>query len=837
MAADGGGRNLEAFKRQFQEFLENDDHQGKYIEKLKECIQDKTFRLVVNINDIRNLFPDLAAKIIKRPREYIVALKEAASESAQNADPSVAKILKSRELQVGFEGNFGANSVSPRNLLSGLLNSLVEVEGIVTKGSSVRPKMVRSVQFCPATWQYSTLEHRDETDADIGIEVRGRVMLPTTGSLPKEDKDGNALELEQGLSTYKDYQTIILQEMPERAKVGQLPRSIELILEYDLVDRVKPGDRIQCVGVYQPLSAGMVQGQCSGFFKSVLICNNISVIGKEVGAVRLTGIDIGHIKEIASRPNVLECMADSLCPSIFGHAFIKKALILQLLSGVERNLENGTHLRGDINVMMVGDPSTAKSQLLRAILDIAPLAISTTGRGSSGVGLTAAVTMDAETGEKRLEAGAMVLADRGVVCIDEFDKMAENDRVAIHEVMEQQTVTIAKAGIHASLNARCSVLAAANPVYGQYDRSRRPQDNIGLPDSLLSRFDLLFIVLDQLDPALDRKLSEHVIKSHQYRRPGTTMEPEALNQASTLNLNDDTREAADAVVWQRGGKTGAVASKGDGRIGDTLTKDFLRKYVHYAKSRVQPALSEVAMEEISSAYVNMRSKQSQKNLPVTARSLETLIRLSSANAKARLSISVDHEDVEVACELINFVLFHDIGDVSGPGAGVDSRGNLMEAEKPRGQKNKRGFVDQAGNGDGTDGEDKGDEDDDDDLNQGKKVRRGAGTGSSSASASNDDEWIEESEEESNPFGETIEQKNEKLAILTEAIGDFSTNADNFLLVDFMSHLRTTATEVYTSLGAPSMDELITILKTYEEAISNTIMMIYNDDGEYEITVM
>ena len=233
---------------------------------------------------------------MKKPREYIVALREAASECAQNADPSVVKILKLRELQVGFEGNFGSNLVSPRGLLSTFLNNLVEVEGIVTKGSSVQPKLVRSVQICPATGEYKVLEHRDDTAPDIGIEVRGRVRLPTNGILPKDDPDKNPLELEQGLSTYKDYQTIVLQEMPERAKVGQLPRSIELMLEYDLVDKVKPGDRIKCVGVYQPLAPALTMGQCSGFFRPVLICNNISVIGKEVGDVKFTVSDLRSIR-------------------------------------------------------------------------------------------------------------------------------------------------------------------------------------------------------------------------------------------------------------------------------------------------------------------------------------------------------------------------------------------------------------------------------------------------------------------------------------------------------------------------------------------------------------
>lgn len=528
-------------------------------------------------------------------------------------------------------------------------------------------------------------------DPATSQELPDRLLSITSSSYPTHDKDGNALETEFGLSVYKDHQTVTLQEMPEKAPMGQLPRSVELILDHDLVDRVKPGDRVQIVGVYRALaSASRGQSSASGVFSTVLLVNDVKILGRDSHGLVFTPSDVRHIRSLGKRSDILDILGRSICPSIHGHDAIKKALALQLLGGCEKNLPNGTHLRGDINILMVGDPSTAKSQLLRSAMGIAPLAVSTTGKGSSGVGLTAAVTSDPETKERRLEAGAMVLADRGLVCVDEFDKMGENDRVAIHEAMEQQTVTIAKAGMHASLNARCSVLAAANPVYGQYDRKRRIQENIGLPDSLLSRFDLLFVVLDQLDPEADRRIAAHVIRGHMYQSAARISRDSDFSEESS-----DEEDAADDekahTVWQhsRYDVTESPTKGDDAHSDDVLQHEFLRKYLHFAKTRMKPVLTEEARECIAGRYAEMRSRQDERTLPVTARSLETIIRLASAHAKvrcccclllyrlfwkqtqniflalkARLSPVVEADpDVAAAMDILSFALYHENNEV------------------------------------------------------------------------------------------------------------------------------------------------------------------------------
>ncbi|KIX05215.1 uncharacterized protein Z518_06087 [Rhinocladiella mackenziei CBS 650.93] len=627
-------------------------------------------RLVVSIDDIRAHSRELADGILYNPFDYSLAF-DAALKNVIGTIPNRAPFEQDEDrlYYVAYSGSFGENTCSPRTLGSALLNRMVCLEGIVTKCSLVRPKVIKSVHWNEKKNTFMFREYRDQTmsaNAPASLSV-----------YPQEDGEGNPLITEYGYCTYRDHQTISIQEMPERAPAGQLPRGVDVIMDDDMVDRVKPGDRIQLVGIFRSLG-NRNAGSGSSIFRTLILANNVVLLSSKSGGgiaqATITDQDVRNINKMAKKKDVFKLLSQSLAPSIFGHEYIKKAILLMLLGGMEKNLPNGTHLRGDINILMVGDPSTAKSQLLRFVLNTAPVAIATTGRGSSGVGLTAAVTSDKETGERRLEAGAMVLGDRGVVCIDEFDKMSDVDRVAIHEVMEQQTVTIAKAGIHTSLNARCSVIAAANPIFGQYDSNKDPHKNIALPDSLLSRFDLLFIVTDDINNQRDREISEHVLRMHQYRQPGTEEGAPIREQAQQIlgvglqaeqNANQTTEvyEKYNPILHS-GFKVDTDGRRGRNKLVNPVSIPFIKKYIQYAKSRCKPSLTKEASDYVVNSYADLRNQEVDANKrrtsPMTARTLETLIRLSTAHAKARLSSRVEESDAVAAEQVLKFALFREI---------------------------------------------------------------------------------------------------------------------------------------------------------------------------------
>ncbi|KAF5539912.1 minichromosome maintenance 3 [Fusarium phyllophilum] len=658
--------------RQAEEFLDPNDPQVRsYRSDIILMLQKNQRRLTVNLDHVRNHSPDLAQGLLQQPFNFTLAFDQALKNIVQTipqARPD--QTAKDTIYYCAWAGSFGLNACNPRTLSSHLLNYMVSIEGIVTRCSLIRPKVVKSVHYNEKKDMFHFREYQDQTMTN---------GVTTSSVYPREDDDGNPLITEYGFCTYRDHQTISIQEMPERAPAGQLPRGVDAILDDDLVDSVKPGDRVQLVGIYRTLGNRNTNHN-SALFKTMILTNNVVLLssksGGGVATATITDTDIRNINKVAKKKNLLELLSQSLAPSIYGHDYVKKAILLMLLGGMEKNLENGTHLRGDINILMVGDPSTAKSQLLRFVLNTAPLAIATTGRGSSGVGLTAAVTSDKETGERRLEAGAMVMADRGVVCIDEFDKMSDVDRVAIHEVMEQQTVTIAKAGIHTSLNARCSVVAAANPIFGQYDPHKDPHKNIALPDSLLSRFDLLFVVTDDIEDTRDRHVSEHVLRMHRYRQPGTEEGApvrEQGGQSLGVSASNQTESEGPTEVYQKydamlhSGVT-ITSGRGSNKKPEILSIPFMKKYIQYAKTRIKPILTQEASNRIADIYVGLRNDEMEGNQrrtsPLTVRTLETIIRLATAHAKSRLSNRVEERDAAAAEGILRFALFKEVVEES-----------------------------------------------------------------------------------------------------------------------------------------------------------------------------
>ena len=656
-------------------------------EAVQSLIQDATkknlSRVTIDINRMRESDPSLVNMVLKKPLKIIPLMEKKLDEistgfKSEKVQSNTIQSKKEEKLHLNLQGMLGTHLVSPRGLTAELTNQYVGVQGIVTRISEVRSKLVYSVHYCEETKKGNIKEYNDqmkiaESTNTYGQPLNGNFEVGKASgfmnnAIPQRDINHNPLTLEYGHSKFKNNQTILLQEPPERTPLGQLPRSVEVVLEGDLVDKVKPGDRIQVNGVFKTIST--MSTNTSGGVKTVLIGTNVQELNNDIQQNEFTGEDLKRIRELAKQKNVFDVLANSIAPGIYGHQDIKRALVLQLLGGNETNLEDGTHLRGDINILMIGDPSTAKSQFLRYMLNMAPNAINTTGKGSTGVGLTAAVVVDRDLGERHLEAGAMVLGDRGIVCIDEFDKMNEVDRVAIHEVMEQQTVTIAKAGIHVSLNARCSVLAAANPIYGQYQSELSASRNIGFPDSLLSRFDLCFIVLDEHSSELDRKISEKVIDNHMFTidaaKFGDDAEDKVIEPEIKLEENKKT------TMYEKFNPR----TKSDNN--NILTKEFLRKYIYYAKSKINPALTREATEYISKSWSNLRERSISddykgKTIPVTVRTLESLIRLATAFAKARLSQKVEKQDALNAVDLLTNSFF------------PENEGKLLEQEEEENQ--------------------------------------------------------------------------------------------------------------------------------------------------------
>jgi DNA replication licensing factor MCM7 len=540
-------------------------------------------------------------------------LHEEQAGGAAGAFPVPAKLM--HNFNIKFKPGRHSPCKKLRDITAADVGSLVQIDCIVVRTSAVKPKAQVATYTC------------ELCGAEIFQIVEGERFNPAQQCISEKCKargtDGK-LVAQVRTSKFVRYQEMKVQELPAHVPVGGVPKCVDVCLQSDLTRGVLPGDAIRLAGVFTPRNQPFFMVQQKGTVQDMYIEAHHLDKHKKGYVEKADDREAmdAEIDRAAASGDLYENAAKSIGPEIFGHLDIKKVLLLVLVGGMTKQMQDGLRIRGDIHVLLMGDPGVAKSQLLRQICNVAPRSVYTTGKGSSGVGLTASVVRD-PSGEVTLEGGALVLADKGICCIDEFDKMEESDRTAIHEVMEQQTISIAKAGITTTLNARASVCAAANPAYGRYNPYKSVVENLRLPESLLSRFDIIFLILDVVVRENDLELARHVCNVH-----ATTM-------AGAQKKEDESKQ-------------GFFGFK-------PMSSQVLRQYVTRAR-QLEPLIDDNLVQEIAETYVEMRAtegaeKYDSRKSYTTPRQLLAMLRLSQAIARARFGTKVEKADFDEAIRL------------------------------------------------------------------------------------------------------------------------------------------------------------------------------------------
>lgn len=584
--------DLEKFLKAFKDR----DGNYKYFDRINGMMALGVPSLVVDYIDLDSYSPILAKEITHQPDEYFAAFNEAVLSVLREIHPDYEQEIRDK-IRVRI-GNYTVQK-GLREINADLIDKLVSVSGMVVRSSEIKPLAKKVAYLCT------------NCNAVTEAQLKGLVLKKPQKCQACSERE---LEMDPENSLFIDFQMVRLQELPEDLPAGQLPHYVEVTVMGDLVDQCRPGDRIMLTGIIRIEQEQLAPQAKTSLFRLRMEGNNIEYLGGRAGSkdtrtvdrIAISADDERQIRAIATKPDAYEKLIASFAPHIYGHEVIKEAILLLIVGSVTKKLDDGSTRRGDINVLLVGDPGTAKSEMLKFAAKIAPRGLYTSGRGSTAAGLTAAVIRD-KSGIMMLEAGAVVLGDQGLVCIDEFDKIKPEDRSALHEVMEQQTCSVAKGGIVATLNARTSILSAANPMYGKYDPYKNITENVNLPVPLLTRFDLIFIVRDMPEKEKDNLIASHILEIHK-----------------------DAEHAAKPAI----------------------EIDLFSKYLSYTKQG-EPMLTPEAIDIVRSYYMDMRKVESEGMITVTPRQLEGLVRLSTARARLLLKDKVDADDARRAIYLVD----------------------------------------------------------------------------------------------------------------------------------------------------------------------------------------